>query len=420
MMIMMPDFKNKILIICMKLLINIMKKSVKNFFTKPESEGIKSFFILAGLCPDTHVCFFYEDLITNEFIYHSDDISSNLLEEEINKFVNLYIYSKNTFNILKRFVHKWKLKTTKNYEMEFDLYLNPLNNYPNNQLISLLENNTIYKFRLTDLMNIWKDALFNCKGLFPEPSKLKNPYTNLKISKYNLYNIYFAIKNSNFHIPMIIHSFFYCNFNTDFFISKNYPVLKENCINNFVKEAHPYELYEQIENMFHHYRKDISYCLLPNKIDLNHDKINEYINLLYRPTKFYLLFSYSCNTYNKQQNEENGRKLLKRFIKNYPDYITFPVLPPSTSLSTLRRRTSTLRRRRSPIIELPPVNPTQIVPVLRNPTTNRIDNSLVRQTTERFNNLITEIDLAVVNSNASSPFEPSHQIPRTPIRENTT
>ena len=41
----------------MKLLINIMKKSVKKFFTKPESEGIKSFFILAGLCPDTHVCF---------------------------------------------------------------------------------------------------------------------------------------------------------------------------------------------------------------------------------------------------------------------------------------------------------------------------------------------------------------------------
>jgi hypothetical protein len=38
MMIMMLDFKNKILIICMKLLINIMKKSVKKFFNKPDSE----------------------------------------------------------------------------------------------------------------------------------------------------------------------------------------------------------------------------------------------------------------------------------------------------------------------------------------------------------------------------------------------
>lgn len=404
----------------MKLLINIMKKSVKKFFTKPESEGIKSFFILAGLCPDTHVCFFYEDLITNEFIYHSDDISSNLLELEVNKFVNLYIYSKNTFNILKRFIHKWNIKRTKHYEMEFDLYLNPLNNYPNNQLVCLLENNTIYKFRLTDLMNIWKDALFNCKGLFPEPSKVKNPYTNLEISNYNLYNIYFAIKNSNFHIPMIIQLFFYCNFNINFFVSKNYPILKENCINNFVKESHPYELYEQIENMFHHYRRDISYCLLPNKVDLNHDKINEYINLLYKPVKFYLLFSYSCNTYNKQQNEDNGRKLLKKFVKKYPDYITFPTLPPSTSLSQLRRRTSTLRRRRNPIIELPNVNPTRIVPILPNPTINTSDNLSITRSTERLNSLITEIDLAVINSNANSPFEPSHQLPRTPIRENTT
>lgn len=419
-MIMMLDFKNKILIICMKLLINIMKKSVKKFFNKPESEGIKNFFILADLCPDTHINFFYEDLITNEFICHSHDISQDLLEEEINKFVNLYIYSKNTFNILKRFVHNWNLKRTKHYEMEYDLYLNPLNNYPNNQLICLLENNTIYKFRLTDLMNIWKDALFNCKGLFPEPSVLKNPYTNLKISNYNLYNIYFAIKNSNFHIPIIIQSFFYCNFHIDFFVSKNYPILKENCINNFVKESHPYELYEQIENMFHHYRKDISYCVIPNKINLNQDKVNEYINLLYKPVKFYLLFSYSCNTYNKQQNEQNGRKLLKKFVKNYPDYITFPILPPSTSLSYLRRRTPTLRRRRNPIIELPAVNPTQIVPRSFNTSTNTIENPLIRESNERLNNLITEIDLAVVNSNATSPFEPSHQIPRTPIRGNIT
>ena len=52
----------------MKLLIQIMKKSTNKFFNPDQiSSGIKTFFILAGLAPNSHVRFFFEDLI--EFFF---------------------------------------------------------------------------------------------------------------------------------------------------------------------------------------------------------------------------------------------------------------------------------------------------------------------------------------------------------------
>ena len=53
------------------------------------------------------------------------------------------------------------------------------------------------------------------------------------------------------------------------------------------------------------------------------------------------------------------------------------------------------------------------MPILPNPTINTSDNLSITRSTERLNSLITEIDLAVINSNANSPFEPSHQCCRT-------
>jgi hypothetical protein len=406
----------------MKLLINIMKKSVNKFFTpEDKSHGINTFFILASLTPISHISFFYEDLITNEFINDITDISNNLIQNELSKYINLYIYSKNIYNTLNKFARKWKIKKTKKYEMEFDLYLNPLTNFPNNQQISLIENDTIYKFRLTDLINIWKESLFTGEGLFPEPKKIKNPYTNLHFSKHNLYNIYFAIDNSPINIPIIIQLFFYSSFNINLFLSNNYPYLKENCIRQFITDGISFEKYEQISNMFYSYRKDISYCHLPSRSDINYSHMCSYNDKLSTALTYYLLFTYSCNPWNKDKNKKLALIRVKKFINNNPNEVIYPHLPPTRSLTGLRRRRNTLIREansRNTTIELPRVHIPTTSPV-QIPNLSPISDENIQRTRDNLDRLITDIDLAVINSNAVSPFSPSYQIPRTPDRTTT-
>ena len=43
---------------------------------------------------------------------------------------------------------------------------------------------------------------------FPKPIPLTNPHTNLDISQYNLYNIYFKLLDTGFNIPLFINAFF--------------------------------------------------------------------------------------------------------------------------------------------------------------------------------------------------------------------
>ena len=76
------------------------------------------------------------------------------------------------------------------FDSNTDLYFNPLNKYPKNQLVKLIINNTIYNFRISNLINMWLDSLTKQENLFCKPIELKNPYTNLPFNKHNLYNIF--------------------------------------------------------------------------------------------------------------------------------------------------------------------------------------------------------------------------------------
>ena len=55
-------------------------------------------------------------------------------------------------------------------------------NYDKSEIIVINQNNTNYKFRLLDLIKLWKIALYNSQNMFPQPIKLKNPFTNIEFS----------------------------------------------------------------------------------------------------------------------------------------------------------------------------------------------------------------------------------------------
>ena len=171
-------------------------------------------------------------------------INNNALfdDNEQNKMTNIYIKSKNIKYILKKYIFWKKINKYKHSEVAHDLYFTPLEKYPEKQLVKIIENKTIYTFRISNLINMWVDALTKQENLFSKPIKLKNPYTNLPFSKHNLYNIFLAIKYSNFYIPDLIQYFFRCNFDLDTFVFNHYPIVKEYIIKNYVTQSSSYEL----------------------------------------------------------------------------------------------------------------------------------------------------------------------------------
>ena len=262
-------------------------------------------------------------------------INNNALfdENEQSNMTNIYIKSKNVKNILKKYIYRKKTRKYNKNDVQHDLYFTPLEKYPTKQLIEIIENKTIYTFRISNLINMWMDALSKQENLFSKPIKLKNPYTNLPFSKYNLYNIFFSIKYSGFYIPDLIYYFFTSNFDLDSFVFNHYPVVKEYIIKNYITQSSSYELYESIHNMLHKYKNDLDGVYLPDYVTYGRKKrvIKDFIKFL--PS--YLISEYSCNPLKKRIMNDKIKTDLKKFINENEIYylrreplLTLDSLPP--------------------------------------------------------------------------------------------
>ena len=101
---------------------------------------------------------------------------SFLTKDEI---FNIYVKSKKHTYALSKFVRIYKFKKYKTYEYDSDLNFIPLNKYTDSEKIKIIQNKTIYNFKLKDLINLWKISLKNSDNMFPLPKQLKNPFTNI-------------------------------------------------------------------------------------------------------------------------------------------------------------------------------------------------------------------------------------------------
>lgn len=247
-------------------------------------------------------------------------INNNALfdENEQNTMTKIYIKSKNLKNIFKKYIYLKKAKKYNKSDVQHDLYFTPLEKYPTKQLVNIIENKTIYTFRISNLINMWMDALSKQENLFAKPIELKNPYTNLPFLKHNLYNIFFSIKYSGFYIPDLIHYFFTSNFDLDRFVFNHYPIVKEYIIKNYITQSSTYELYESIHNMLHKYKNDLDGVYLPDYVTYGRKKkvIKDFIKFL--PS--YLVSEYSCNPLKKRIMNDKIKTDLKKFINDNEIY----------------------------------------------------------------------------------------------------
>jgi hypothetical protein len=160
--------------------------------------------------------------IVRGFDYHThkpfaDTTSNFLLMGDHNQFLApterdqircLYAMGNRVRRVLARFVFRWKWSRATRYEVAEDLAGTPLDTFPADQTICLMENGTLYRFRIADLVRIMDTAMLNVDhDMFANPLPIRNPYTNLSFSKHNLYNIYFAVPQ-HATLPMSISLLF--------------------------------------------------------------------------------------------------------------------------------------------------------------------------------------------------------------------
>ena len=369
------------------------------------------------------------ETISNYFIDSSNNITdisfyfhyvtSDVFKKESPDMIKLYIKAKKIKNSFNKFFYLFKVKKS-NRVTEQDLYLNDLSNFPDKQKVSILIDNSIYDFRIANIINLWKDCLTKNDGLFVKPIELKNPFTNLPFKKYNLYNIFFSIYHSDFIMNSLILSFFKVDFDLTLFIYINFPLLKEISIQNFIKFGHSSELYDEINNMLVEYEKDIGYYYLPQSITSRRKKF--YITELSSSgiLHYYLIHKFSCNPLKKKQGYDRCKFLLKEYFEkssntafyirgiNINNYINPTNIPIPQILISQDE------------IEPEHPDPPSISPPPP-PTNQEISNNDIEfemEINEEHDELevqsISSEDSELANVSFDNPFESSFNLPRTP------
>ena len=296
---------------------------------------------------------FKDNIINEEFF----------TDEDKEKLTDLYISVKKLLHRFNTIARIYKFKKAVKYDINTDLHLNSLDDLSENEKITLLENNTLYNFKLRDLISCWKLALLNSQGLFSKPILLKNPYTNLPIKKHNLFNIYFKCLNMYINLPLCVTAFFKCSMTLSKFQIYYYVTLKEVAVINFMNSNNVYEMFEQVLNLLHDHRKIVDYLTFTNYCS---PSTRLKAVTIFKPLLInYLLSKFSCNPIIKEQKLNLLIKQLKELIRKHPNfgfergyevmkYVPLserpsrsqPPPPPPSLITQLRNRRSTLRRRR--------------------------------------------------------------------------
>ena len=263
------------------------------------------------------ICFIVFDLFPREDMFHfRKSICESPFIDNEKKDVLKKIYFDAIFcrYKLKRFIYHYRCKKMNNADITTDLYKTSLDIFLPKYKISLIQNNTIFNFRLTDLLTMWIKALKHSDGLFSDPLYLKNPYTGQRFKKHNLYNIYFALLDSHFHIPPLISYFFLLEFDMGEFSIIHYSLLQDIAITNYHRNMPVDEKFLDIIEMLDNYgNKDILLDPLSSK-----EKKLCIINKLDSLLLYYYYAEYSQNSRLKDINKKKLTNDITHFFStNY-------------------------------------------------------------------------------------------------------
>lgn len=214
---------------------------IENILERNASDMI--YFIIFNLFEQNDNVLFYNSIYNNLFI--------NI--EKKTKLIQLFFKAARCRGLIRKLVRHWRWRTTSLIDIKRDMYGNELSTFPLRQKIVLVENMKKYPFRLTDLATFWHKSLLHSQHFFCHPRNLTNPYTGREFCLHNLYNIYFALQASTFHIRPLLSELFIVNFNLVQFRIMNYPKLQDLAIKDYETKVLEEERFDDIMQMLSTY-----------------------------------------------------------------------------------------------------------------------------------------------------------------------
>ncbi len=258
----------------------------------------------------------------NKFVTENKFISSkdkDSLHEDINKaFRNLYL--------AKKYTYLWKVRQRQKnikYGNTTDLLLDDLDK---KKTISILDKKHVFRFTNTDIVQMFKNNFKKCDYQNPKINCIKNPYTQKRFKKDQLYAIYIGSRMTKEPMFWMLKEFANLEFNTNDMLRRHYSYFKYNAILEDVHEMSSQEFKSEASFLI---KKYIINKYYKNNVDsfpvLNLDVIPESIlrkelsNCIVRAIEMSI---YSAAIFYKDSKEEISKTLLNFWTK-HPEIVHF-------------------------------------------------------------------------------------------------
>ena len=252
----------------------------------------------------------------NKFISNKDKDS---IHEDINKaFRNLYLAKKYTY--LWKVRHRQKHIT---YGNTTDLLLEELDE---TKTISILDKKHVFRFTNTDIVQMFKNNFKKSDYQNPKINCVRNPYTQKKFKKDQLYAIYIGSRMTKEPMFWMLKEFANLEFNTNDMLRRHYSYFKYNAILEDVHEMSSQEFKSEASFLI---KKYIINKYYKNNVDsfpvLNLNVIPE--NILRKElsnciVKAIEMSIYSAAIFYKDAKEEISKTLLNFWTK-HPEIVHF-------------------------------------------------------------------------------------------------
>ena len=281
-------------------------EKLQPFFKLPENyDFINAFFAKSFKFSEKTKFEVFNEFVENPFL------SKNKKEE----LVEYFYKTQRITNLFKKFYIKKTYHKYHKYPGNIDLFHVPLDTYSTRSIIPLVHNNTIYKFRVSDIIRLTITGLIYAPDLFPEPKFPSNPWTNIPFTETNLYNIYFHMIDNNILLPTLFYNFFRCNWKIEKFICLNEAYLRDVSINHFYDDVSTYTKYSDIIIMLRKYR----YVIPDLTIHPQYPKLDVVSNLEH-VLVHHLRYEYTHNPTYRIKSKKIIKRLLRTFFDNKPTF----------------------------------------------------------------------------------------------------
>jgi hypothetical protein len=287
-------------------------------FPQERNSVINKDFVAYGLLNSLHFGTIKYPQNSKFFVFDASIVGNTFLESSKKEiYMDIFRKTQKIYHGFCRLARFFKIKRAKRFDVDTDLYMNSFVSLGPSLLVDIYDDDsrTMYKFRLTDLMNIANTALSHSPDFFAEPQEIKNPYTNIAFTSAQLYTIYFMTKSSRYIMPILFHQYFISGFDTAEFCKYNECHIREVAMKVFLDSGSEASKYYYITKMLRDYRSDMNNMVIHPQFPAT-KLLEAFSEYLYD----YLLENYSLNPSLRYHSKQKLQTKLTRFSRLNPTY----------------------------------------------------------------------------------------------------